>query len=512
MGDELSEKLKKFRLSEKEVNGLEISEDDFEVDLRDCKLSLIGKIYGEKKANFGGLKTTLSNIWSTEAPFTVRSIGANLFQFIFQKVEDKDKILLGKSWTFDGQYIILKEWNPNNTEFLEDDEKIKLCVQIHDLPLHLLTFDIGLKIGGIIGTVLDVLVPNSTSVIGRILRVLVEFNLKDKLLRGTNIKLGADNKWVEFRYENLQSFCFYCGRIGHTDRNCANKKEDISRKMLNLGQYGEWLRASSGYMGDFKSSKPMESGGSKGQDKPNDNLVESFDVADKSKAHSPQVDRDNDLMGLESETRSPSPNGTGPLVETNHVDLIPEVHPLSGNSDIDQDNPLLLTEGSTQHLSIGKSAVAKKRKPILRKVKPTSVLMEVDAGETLATVPLKSRSLAKRRKTNSLENLRNSRGAHAGVADVPAEEEAAGKGFRELGRVGQWSLTVSAHFDPYAQIAVHCQAFCEGKPDVHFQEILWCPSQEESLWLMAVRGVLLKAKNLGWTSINCGLSNKLLVE
>ncbi|GER32678.1 RNA-directed DNA polymerase [Striga asiatica] len=244
MEDVLMEKMRKFKLSDKEENGLQIEEEDFALALKDCKQSLIGKVYGDKKINFSGLKATLRNIWVTQKQFSMRNIGTNLFQFIFQTVEDKLKVLHGKTWSFDGQYLLLKEWDPNATDFTREEEKIKIRM--------------GLKIGGIIGKVLNVQTPGAGSPHGNLIQVQVELNLREAIPRGTKLKLGTETRWVDFRYENLQSFCFYCGLIGHVDKNCPEKRDDLTRKMLNFGQYGDWLRATHISLNEFKSLKASE--------------------------------------------------------------------------------------------------------------------------------------------------------------------------------------------------------------------------------------------------------------
>ncbi|GER54537.1 zinc knuckle (CCHC-type) family protein [Striga asiatica] len=40
------------------------------------------------------------------------------------------------------------------------------------------------------------------------------------------------------------NFCFYCGRIGHSDRACEIKKADVQGNIIRAGQYGDWLRGS----------------------------------------------------------------------------------------------------------------------------------------------------------------------------------------------------------------------------------------------------------------------------
>ncbi|CAA0824475.1 Unknown protein [Striga hermonthica] len=225
MAHDLAEKMSKFALSEKEKTGVTLADSDIGSSLQGCELSLIGKIIVE---------------------------------------EDKTRVLYGKTWSFDGQYLLLKEWKKNAIDFKDEDLKVELWVQIHKLPLHWISVETGMKIGRIFDKVLDVIVPGPVSYIGNVVKILVALNVMEPIPRGTIIKLGDEEHWVEFRYENLLTFCFYCGRIGHNDRICVVKKVDVQKNMLKSGQYGEWLRGSPGMFSEFRerrSSSPSSPSG-----------------------------------------------------------------------------------------------------------------------------------------------------------------------------------------------------------------------------------------------------------
>ncbi|CAA0837110.1 Unknown protein [Striga hermonthica] len=164
----------------------------------------------EKRANFNGLRATLNMVWSTKQAFEIRSIGQNSFQFIFQNDEDRAKVLQGKTWTFDGQYILLKNWSPEGVDFSEEDEKVQLWVQIHQLPLHWLGYESGIMIGKLIGKVLDVY-----------------------------------KCWWRLILKNL------C----HSERHSLVKKKDVSCNVLRVGQLRDWLRVYFSSWSDSKSSR-----------------------------------------------------------------------------------------------------------------------------------------------------------------------------------------------------------------------------------------------------------------
>lgn len=100
----------------------------------------------------------------------------------------------------------------------------------------------GAKIGKIFLKVSEVLIPETGNSRGRYIKVLVIVNLEKPLLRGANIKLNNEVCWVDFKYEQIATFCYYCGRVGHSNRFCSSKREDLRRNGLKEGQYRECLK------------------------------------------------------------------------------------------------------------------------------------------------------------------------------------------------------------------------------------------------------------------------------
>ena len=90
---------------------------------------------------------------------------------------------------------------------------------------------------------MDVLIPETGSKRGMHLKILAKINLDKPLLRGTKVKFNNKSVWVEFKYENLAFFYFYCGKVGHMEKNCEIRKNDVKTGSVVEGQYGGWLRA-----------------------------------------------------------------------------------------------------------------------------------------------------------------------------------------------------------------------------------------------------------------------------
>lgn len=101
----------------------------------------------------------------------------------------------------------------------------------------------GWKLGKLFPSCLNVVLPEHGSKEGKLLRLLIEFYLDKPLLRGTKIKLDQELVWVDFRYEHLPTFCFYCGKVGHPEKICDQKMRDSQGNCICEDQYGAWLRA-----------------------------------------------------------------------------------------------------------------------------------------------------------------------------------------------------------------------------------------------------------------------------
>ena len=68
------------------------------------------------------------------------------------------------------------------------------------------------------------------------MKIMVEVDVQQPLLRGTLVKLEGVNTWVEFKYERCPDFCYNCGIVGHGDKSCTGEwKEGQSDRE---GQYG----------------------------------------------------------------------------------------------------------------------------------------------------------------------------------------------------------------------------------------------------------------------------------
>lgn len=100
-------KFSKFRLKEKEDEGIAIEVQDIKSSNDECERSLLGKIWGSKATNFTRLENTLNQLWCKKRELKVMELSYNYFQFIFTNKEEKDRVLLKRPWIFDNQFVVV---------------------------------------------------------------------------------------------------------------------------------------------------------------------------------------------------------------------------------------------------------------------------------------------------------------------------------------------------------------------------------------------------------------------
>nr|XP_027088489.1 uncharacterized protein LOC113709831 [Coffea arabica] len=247
MAEELAEILQSFELSSKELQVTDVGREELAIGIKECQCSLIGKIMGEKIANYTGVKNFVSTAWSYPRDLKVAELGPNLFQFILPGENDRDRVMNGGPWILDNQVLVMNRWY----EGIEDDETAfnlaPIWVQVWNLPVHWMSKEAGRRIGAMFHQVRDVIIPQTGGKEGRHLKLSVLMDIAQPLLRGTTVKVAGSTKWASFKYERCPDFCYKCGRIGHSEKTCdkpmlvgGGKRDNQYENVSNKCQYGSF--------------------------------------------------------------------------------------------------------------------------------------------------------------------------------------------------------------------------------------------------------------------------------
>ncbi|KAK1583127.1 hypothetical protein Q3G72_021208 [Acer saccharum] len=176
----------------------------------------------------------------------------NTFAFHFQNPKDKRKIILGGRGAvglefFIDALIVLEEPEGRGDIHKIKFDKIEFWVQIHNAPRICMTKDIGRFLGSIIGEVIGV--DGGGGDLGshgmEFLRVWVLLEIDKPLRRCLRVDVMGDGveSVMLLKYERLPDFCFRCGYLGHTVKECPVKPLVSPGETKEVFLFSSWMRA-----------------------------------------------------------------------------------------------------------------------------------------------------------------------------------------------------------------------------------------------------------------------------
>ena len=179
----------------------------------------------------------------TKGGVQISKVEEDLFLVEFSDGKDKKKVLDMCPWNFEKQLVLIQEFD---RELTPKDIEIKWApfwIQMFNLPLKCMTKEIGRTIGSKLGEVMEVDVSDSGVHWGRCLRVRVHIDVTKRLVRGKKITIeGEEGRWVQLKYERLPNFCYRCGFLNHTFKDCSEPSEQTAVGGDEELQYRAWLR------------------------------------------------------------------------------------------------------------------------------------------------------------------------------------------------------------------------------------------------------------------------------
>lgn len=140
---------------------------------------------------------------------------------------------------------------------------VSFWVQLWGLPFEFVNPVIGEIIGKRIGSFYAIDNKEVVGEMGRFLRVRVGVPIDKPLKHGGYITLGNGAKyWVDYKFERLNNFCYYCGSLLREQGECGVKLSDEKNGVLKEGRFGQWMKVSSG--GRQQTGSKWETNGGRG--------------------------------------------------------------------------------------------------------------------------------------------------------------------------------------------------------------------------------------------------------
>lgn len=139
-----------------------------------------------------------------------------MFTILARDENTVDKIIDEASWFVMGFCFSVQRW-PSNMAIEEVlTHLVAYWVQVDGIPLNFMSAENTTKIGGKLGSVVEIEDPWSTGPRG-FLRIRIQIDVRAPLVVGFWLpRAEGPATWVELKYEKLSDFCYGCGKLGHT--------------------------------------------------------------------------------------------------------------------------------------------------------------------------------------------------------------------------------------------------------------------------------------------------------
>ncbi|KAL5770302.1 hypothetical protein ACOSP7_014456 [Xanthoceras sorbifolium] len=223
--DEILRLCETLSLSEEDGPVLDIAGDVQADGIRSVEHCLVGKILSHRKVNREAFRGTIEQIWGTVGRIEIEMVGDNVFVFHFQSLEDKAMVWSRGPWHFDKNLIVLeKPVGPGTISQLQF-QFYEFWIHIYNIPLACMNCKVARLIAEKVGTIVE-FPMDSKDLWGKFLRIKVRIDITKPLKRGIRMRLENFETMITalIKYERLPDFCYGCGFIGHSVRECHNSE------------------------------------------------------------------------------------------------------------------------------------------------------------------------------------------------------------------------------------------------------------------------------------------------
>lgn len=211
---------------DEEEDAVEIEIEENEVQ-KAGQWTILARFYSLKFPNQSALFEDMRRAWRLRAEMSYKSLKDNLFIVSFNAEGDYNFVLQGDPWLHRGDALLVAEFNGLLNPSMVNLDTVPIWVRIYDLPLVMMNRARGELYGSKMGKVREVDVQEDGCNKHDFFRIRVDLPVNRPLRRMLAIKIKVQGKEetrrFHLRYERVPHFCFFCGFIGHSDKECEKR-------------------------------------------------------------------------------------------------------------------------------------------------------------------------------------------------------------------------------------------------------------------------------------------------
>ncbi|XP_062075810.1 uncharacterized protein LOC133779929 [Humulus lupulus] len=243
--NDINSAMNEISLADEDSGGIALQdfpgEQEEETDF-DWHLCVVGRFIAPGAIDFYAMQQTLASLWRPGKGVFVKELETNKYLFQFYHEIDIKRVVDGSPWYFNRKVLVISRMECKLNPRLIPLNTLDLWVQVHDLPIGSMSHRVLEAIGGYVGVFRESCSKNFQGTWHSFMRIRVSVDLNAPLKRRMKFRKGTEDwVWVNFKYENIPTFCFVCGLIGHAEKFCPRRFEVPEYDILQ--PYGEWMRA-----------------------------------------------------------------------------------------------------------------------------------------------------------------------------------------------------------------------------------------------------------------------------
>jgi 14-3-3 protein epsilon len=208
------------------LDGLSLSDEGLTLNLNSDPTTiqildhcLIGRVLTDKQIRFSYFKERLGHVWKPGKKVSILQADDSRFLFQFNHRLDAAKVVDEGPWLFDNYNLVIERIAPGVVPATVDLNHIDIWLHVHQLPFGFIQPKVGQAIGKFLGELKEF--DHRNSVHSSYMRLKVRINVNNPLQQSWKIRANEGNYvQILFKYEKLGIFCYLCGLLGHTDKNC----------------------------------------------------------------------------------------------------------------------------------------------------------------------------------------------------------------------------------------------------------------------------------------------------
>ncbi|CAN1269630.1 hypothetical protein LINPERPRIM_LOCUS13653 [Linum perenne] len=189
------------------------------------------------------IQNSLNQLWHYDGSIQVIEVGFGLLQVVFPSVDAVNWVLERRPWSISMAVMNMVPFSPPSVEVFNELQFMAIWIKLSRVPAHCITTRFGREFLPFFGEVLDVSLFGSRGRDAIFIKGLVKMDLLASFL-GRRRACGPDCVpfWVRLHYENISSFCFRCGLLGHSSSRCPHTHLQMDHEArgpwMSIGRVG----------------------------------------------------------------------------------------------------------------------------------------------------------------------------------------------------------------------------------------------------------------------------------